>query len=850
MGLFNFAYLTTRIKYATNIKRSQPDTGGSDMFVHNNVIQDVMEKLSNLAISLCQMKVVPGRPDLNTAYIVREIESAIQRKTDIIVFPEMATTGYLIGDTLEDVHFVEDVLQANKRIIEATRGGITAIVGTIFASNGSGEDGNQRIHNAALVAHNGVLLGWTTKSLQPNYRFFNDDKHLYSLRKVAEEINEKWQERHLRDLLNPFTISTRIGDISLGVILCEDMWHRDYAFNPTKILAGKGVELVINLSASPWTWQKNRKRHQVVKDLLKECNVPFVYVNNTGTQNTGKNIIVFDGSSTVYNAKGDRVFEISPYSAGTFDMAINPTSQTLPEPAEDDTGDLYAAMCTATRSLVPPQKNIYIGLSGGIDSAVVAAHCVELFGKERVKAINMPFLNSQKTQDLALTIAENLGIEYEVIPIKDIVEATCRLTGVHEATLAYENVQARARKDILAAKAQNNDGVFTCNGNKIETAFGYGTLYGDIAGFYAPLGDLVKREVRQIARHLNLVRFKKEVIPEECIHQIPTAELAANQKDPFDYGDINRRGYHDELVRAFTEFRKNPEWILEMYMKGRLESEMQLELGTLARLFPTPKDFIADLRKSWELFYRAFFKRVQSPPIPVFSKRAFGRDLEESMMSPHWTSRFLYLEKLLLGPTTKKQRIVIYGASLNPPGRHHRLIVEALASEFDKVLVVPCGIRAHKPSIGLVDPFHRKQMALITFGDISRVSFDFYDLENNTFTPTWDLNEKYRKEFSDADIIFAVGGDLIKDGRNGQSEIQRIWRNGEHVWKELKFVILNHEGAPIAKEDSPPHAQVITLPLFFGRSSIIRERIAKGESIEDLVHPDVARYIQTNNLYR
>jgi len=851
-----------------------------------------MQKINGLKISLCQMKVTPGRPDINAEYIIREINFAKDREVDIIVFPEMCTTGYLIGDMFEDICFLEDVMEFNRRIVEATRSadsrthGITAIFGTpVVDLSKRGEDGRPRTYNAAIVAQNGELITRismllstallsTAKSLQPDYRFFNDDKHFYSLRKSKDELDYK-----LSDLLLPLSVKTRFGEIDIGVILCEDMWwHLDYAFNPTKILVDNGAKIIFNLSASPWTWQKNRKRHQIVKDLLKECRVPFVYVNNTGTQNTGKNIITFDGSSTVYNADGDIVFEVPAYAEGSRDVTLEEKLAHITQKSQSDTEELYAAMTCATPSIVPPAVKIFTGLSGGVDSAVVTAHLVDVLGPDRVCAINMPMpFNSKETRDMAALIARNLGIEYRVISPADIVEAISKATGAEPNTLTYENVQARARMEILAAEAQKVGGVFTCNSNKVEVAFGYGTLYGDIAGLYAPLGDLVKREVRQIADYINRVRFEKEVIPVSCINQTPTAELKHNQKDPFDYGDLHRRGYHDEMVRAFTEFRKNPEWFLELYIKGKLETELKLEQGTLSTLFPTAGDFIKDLRGSWTMFQRAFFKRIQCPPIPVFSKRAFGRDLEESVMTAHFTERYLYLEKFILSPkefvkqlekqtrfarplrlgieaSDARREIAIYGSGVNPPSKNHELIVEKLVEIFDTVIIVPRGIGT-KPSLTDVAAHHRIAMTLLAFRDIrqDKIRFDFYDLENNVFTPTYLLQERYTRQFPDAELYFVIGGDIVAGGRDGNSEIQREWIRGEDVWRDLKFAVISHLDLTVNPADLPTNSRIIEMKKSLRlnvRSTFIRERLSRGESIEDLVRPEIAQYIKERGLYK
>ncbi len=808
--------------------------------------------MNDLKVSLAQMPVEPGRPDRNANYIIEEIQYASARGSHLVIFPELATTGYIIADRFEDPYFIEDVSRLNRKIVESTRGlPITAIFGTVTVDqNAKGEDGRVRKHNGAIVARDGKTLGpffgGTIKSLQPNYRFFNDAKHFFSMRALAEE-----RDVHLRNLLPIIPLQTPLGTIRLGVILCEDMWHADYALNPTKILVAKGAELIVNLSASPWTWQKTRKRHMIVERLLKESPVPFIYVNNTGAQQTGKNVIVFDGCSTVYNRNGEVVFEISPYVAETRDFTFTPTMARVPDQVPNDTEELYGAMVAATKSITPLKAPIVIGLSGGIDSAVSAALMTDVFGPARVHAINMPFkdLNSDTIKGYARAIAENLGISYEVAPIENIVNAIAATRSIVPGTITYENVQARAREEVLAAEAQKLGGVFTCNTNKVEMAFGYGTLYGDVAGYFAPLGDLVKREVRQIAEYLNK-KFGRLIIPDACINQIPTAELSANQKDPFDYGDTLRRGYHDEMVRAFTDFRKNAEWFLELYIKGTLEAELKLDAGTLKRLFPTSADFVTDLERQVRNFHRGFFKRIQCPPVPIYSRRAFGRDLEETLAPPHFTAQYLYLRDRVLPQLMGRTRIAVYGGSFNPPGLHHSAIIECLSKSFEKVLVVPCGERHDKKTTANVSLLHRKAMAKEAFAKINNVTLDFTDLDADTFTPTITLAERASTQFPTAELWFVIGGDLVANGRDQQSPIQTTWVRGKEVWDNLNFAVLNTTGSPIALADLPKKSRVIDLPITFGRSTLIREYIAAGTSIADLVTTEVAQYIEANKLYR
>ena len=629
-----------------------------------NTVTINLNSLNGLKIALCQMPVVPGRPDVNADYMVGEIEQAAAQGNDIIVFPEMCVSGYLIGDKFEDDSFVRDVLAHNERVCDATSRGITAVFGSIDADFGAkGEDGRIRKHNAGFVAKDGRWMHRTHKFLQPNYRIFDDDRHFFSKRKELGEATENTRLLndadgylpHSTDFFAPLHLETRLGIICVGVILCEDMWHNDYAYNPTRYLVEQGAQIIFNLSASPWSWQKNRKRHQVVHDLLKENPAWFVYVNNTEPQNNGKNIVVFDGSSAAYRPDGNVVFEVGPYERGTRNFTVSKTAPPSPSRPQDDTAELHDALASGAdwffRTFPPDRRKVVVGLSGGIDSSVVAAFCANRLGPENVYGISMPFhregYTSGQSQVLAEDLAKNLGIRLDVIPINDIVEAICGSTGVEPETPDYANAQAEARMLVLSRFAQKHNGVFTVNANKVETAFGYGTLNGDMRGAFAILGDLVKREVYQEGEYLNRVVYGREVIPRQCFERKPTAEIEKNQFDPFDYGNLAGRGYHDEMVRAFTEFRKNPEWFVCLYLEGGLEQELRIPRGRLTKLFMNGKSFVADLEEKWRMFHWAYFKRVQACPIIIVSKRAFGFDLRESMLSAHFTRRYQELKHVI-----------------------------------------------------------------------------------------------------------------------------------------------------------------------------------------------------------
>lgn len=617
-----------------------------------------MEREIKLAIA--QMEVTPGHPDRNVEKIIKETESAKKHNIDLILFPEMAVAGYMLGDEWENDRFIDDLTACNQKILEASSD-IAIIWGNIHAEfDKKGEDGRTRKYNAAMVAQNGkwvdngVFEGHTYKSLMPKYREFDDERHFYSMIKLAAE-----QGKGLNELLKPFPIEIEGKKVMIGAILCEDMWCEDYSNNPTKMLVNNGAEMIVNLSCSPWTWRKNDKRHRVVRSLLTEDQVPFVYANNVGTQNNGKNIFLFDGGSTVYNPDGSLMLLTKPYEEKTIFTSITGEKQEevkLLAPSETkDTEELYQGLVYGIRNFFEEigNKKVVIGLSGGVDSAVSVCLLVDALGKDNVYAINMPSkFNSELTKDAAKQLADNLGIDYKIIPIQDGVDKTIEdlnKAGFEVTGLMLENIQARDRSSrILAAVAASLGGNFVNNGNKTEVAFGYATLYGDVAGAIAPLADLYKHEVYQLAEYINN-NCGRELIPRKIIEIVPSAELSADQDVTKGKGDPIIYPYHDKLVRAFVEFRKDPEDILNWYRKGSLESELKIEAGLIDNRFPTPTEFIADLEHKWKLFKRNYFKRIQAPPIIAVSRRAFGYDLRESQNGVYFTQKYKEMKSELLG---------------------------------------------------------------------------------------------------------------------------------------------------------------------------------------------------------
>jgi NAD+ synthase (glutamine-hydrolysing) len=629
--------------------------------IHNGWCKTyTMNKEVNFAVA--QMDVTPNRPDVNFAKIIKETEAAKKRKIDIILFPEMALPGYLLGDEWENDSFIADCMEFNERILAASQD-IAIVWGSVYADfTKLNEDGRIRKYNAAHVAQdgqwvsNGVFEGHTYKTLMPKYREFDDERYFYSMRKLAVE-----RDVRLEDLLKPFPIRVGKDPVMVGAILCEDMWCDDYAVNPTGILVKNGAETIVNLSTSPWTWRKNDKRNRVVRSILEKNPVPFVYDNAVGTQNNGKNLFLFDGASTIYNSDGSLMLTATtPYKEETIDVKINlngvKTTEIEPPILSDerDLEELYQGLIYGIGKYFSGlNKRAIIGISGGIDSAVSACLLVDAIGVENVTAVNMPSkFSSVILQEAARELVDNLGIEdYQVISIQESVDLTVdqlRSAGKRITDFDIENIQARDRGSrVLSGDASPSNAIIVNNGNKVETALGYATLHGDIIGGIAPLGDVYKAEVYQLAEYINKIHNRR-VIPQVIFDVPPSAELSKDQDVTKGKGDPIQYPYHDKLIRAFVEFRRDPEYILDLYKNGTLEEVLKVNPGLVAKYFPTAREFITDLEEKWSAYKRVIHKRVDAPMIIAVSKRAFGFDLREAQNGVYFTQRYQKLKKELL----------------------------------------------------------------------------------------------------------------------------------------------------------------------------------------------------------
>ncbi|MBI3985455.1 MAG: NAD(+) synthase [Lentisphaerae bacterium] len=624
-------------------------------------------KTRGIRLRLAQMEVIPADPAANTARMLDLIEAAKKDRVVLIAFPEMAIPGYLIGDMWEREAFLRDCQAAGEQIRKASKG-ILVVFGNVGVDwKRKNEDGRVRKYNACFVAHNKAFHGpskgpypFVIKTLLPNYREFDDSRHFCDVRKLAIEEGKKMEA-----LIAPVSVN----GLSLGCILCEDAWDMDYGVSPLTILGKHPLDLVLNISCSPFTLNKNHKRNQVFSRHAVTLKTPLAYVNNVGLQNNGKTVYTFDGASCVYDSHGNEVTDLAPFEDGviTFDL---PTDKKAPfgRPVtltEDGITEIYQALRYGTGKFMRlcGATKVAVGVSGGIDSAVVAALYGTLLKPENLLLVNMPSrFNSSTTIALSRTLAANLGCFYTELSI----EAGVRLTAAQVDRLDIrspdgrlrkslkltefmkENVQARDRSArVLAAVASAFGGVFTCNGNKSETTVGYVTFYGDLAGYLATIADLWKWEVYALGHHLNDHVYRKTVIPDACFTLTPSAELSPAQAVDEGKGDPLHYPYHDRLFASWVEWwnRATPEDILTWFLAGTLESKIGYA-GNLRSLFPTNAAFIADLERWWTLYQgMAVAKRIQAPPVLAVKRRAFGFDHREAQTKVWFGRRYEELKR-------------------------------------------------------------------------------------------------------------------------------------------------------------------------------------------------------------
>ena len=557
-------------------------------------------------VALCQIDPVVGDLEGNVARIVAAYDEAEAAGCDIAVFPELAVTGYPPEDLLLKPGFVADSRLALERVAEAT-GRCAAVVGYV--------DARQDLHNAAAVCAGGSVRGTYLKRHLPNYAVFDEARY--------------FAPGHGEPTL------FRVAGVTVGVSICEDAWNPT---GPIAVQASGGAELVVNLNASPYSAGRLAERERMLATRAADASCALVYVNQVG----GQDELVFDGASLAFDADGELVARAPQFVEGTHVVeldvvpvfrkrlldprgrthgaplpvvpvvapwdggarpALDPTAARV-TPALDPVAEVYEALVVGTRDYVTNNgfTDVVIGLSGGVDSSLVAAVAADALGADHVHGVAMPSrFSSEGSETDAGALAEALGIDMRTIPIEPAHAALLGMLapslGERPPNLTEENLQSRIRGITLMALSNEHGWMVLTTGNKSESAVGYSTLYGDTAGGFAVIKDVPKLLVYELCRFRNR-RAGRDVIPEDVLTKPPSAELRPDQRDdqslpPYEVLDPILEGYvEQDRTRAELEREHDPEVV----------------------------------RRIVRLVDLAEYKRRQSPPGVRVTAKAFGKD--------------------------------------------------------------------------------------------------------------------------------------------------------------------------------------------------------------------------------
>jgi len=482
-----------------------------------------------MKIAIAQINTTIGDFDGNADKIVDAWRRADEAGAALVVLPELALCGYPPRDLLAKPAFLRQNQEALESLTKCG-GKAVAVVGYASANE---TDSGRPAQNSAAVLQDGQVAAVRHKTLLPNYDVFDEDRYF-----------------------EPATGNTPVEILGtkVGITICEDIWNdevflhdRRYDCRPAEELAGGGAELLLNLSASPWSLGKEHSRHVLLSQLSVKCGCPVVYCNLVG----GNDELVFDGGSQYYNGHG-----VLGASGAMFaeDLLLIDTETIEPKSSDtsDDNEKIYRALSLGVRDYLHKCgfTSAVIGLSGGIDSAVTAAVAVDALGAQNVRGVAMPSqYSSQGSLDDAEGLAKALGIRYDVVPIEPVFEQLkSQLGGIFEGLdedTTEENMQARLRGNILMSMSNKFGSLLLTTGNKSELAVGYCTLYGDMCGGLAIISDLPKTKVYSLA---NWINREREIIPESTITKPPSAELRPDQLDqdslpPYDVLDSILEAY-------------------------------------------------------------------------------------------------------------------------------------------------------------------------------------------------------------------------------------------------------------------------------------------------------------------
>ena len=524
-------------------------------------------------VALAQIDLIVGDVAGNTAKIIEHAHRARDADgADIVVFPELSVCGYPPEDLLFHAGLRHDVEAAVAKV-QGEVYGIAILLG--FPEYDDGE-----IYNACAVLLDGKVVARYRKQLLPNYAVFDEERYFTAGRQPAV---------------------FKLNGLRIGLNICEDVWKP----GPMGASRAAGAECALVINGSPFEVRSQEKRENVVRARVAEVVIPVVYVNHVG----GQDELVFDGGSFVMDADGEVVYRARAFEESMHTLTLEgAVSGVVPErgPIAKPDGKIattYNALVKGTRDYVMNHgfPGVIIGLSGGIDSALVCAIACDAIGAERVRAVQMPFrYTSTMSQEDSKKQAKTFGIRYDVIPIEPMYEATIAqlrpVLGETEPDVTEENIQARCRGLLLMAISNKTGRMLLTTGNKSEMAVGYATLYGDMAGGFAPIKDCSKSLVFELARYRNTLG---DAIPERVISRPPSAELRADQKDSDSLPDYD---VLDPILEAFIEKDLS---VAEITALG-------FDRAVVIRVL--------------EMVKRNEYKRRQAPPGVRISSRAFGRD--------------------------------------------------------------------------------------------------------------------------------------------------------------------------------------------------------------------------------
>jgi NAD+ synthase (glutamine-hydrolysing) len=564
-----------------------------------------LDVVTVVRVALAQLNPTVGDLDGNLAKLIAAYERADAAGCDLIAFPELAITGYPPEDLVLRPGFVADNEAALGKLAARTRH-CAAIVGFV--------DEDRDLFNAAAVCANGEVLGTYRKRLLPNYAVFDEARYFTP-----------------GDETDPLELYV-IGGVEVGISICEDVWSPD---GPLAEQADGGAELAVNITGSPYHRGKAADRERMLATRAADAHSALVYVNQVG----GQDELVFDGSSLVFDAEGALIARGRPFVEDLMivDVPIppvyrqrlldprgrrsevslpqvmvspapivrdTPLSAPLVEPL-DPVAELYEALVLGTADYCRKNgfRDVVVGLSGGIDSSVVAVIAADALGAERVHGVSMPSrYSSDHSQTDARALAANLGLDYRTIPIEPAFAAFLEMLepsfAGREPGLTQENIQSRCRGQLLMALSNEFGWMVLTTGNKSELAVGYFTIYGDSVGGYAVIKDVLKTEVYGLARYVNQ-RGGREVIPESVITKPPSAELRPDQRD-------------DQSLPPYDVL--DP--ILGLYVEEDRTAAEIIELGHDEAI----------VRRVTRLVDLSEYKRRQSPPGVRVTTKAFGRD--------------------------------------------------------------------------------------------------------------------------------------------------------------------------------------------------------------------------------